>query len=90
MESNIQAVEDNLIHNLTFKSGDGASYVTKREQVSFFASGSDVYGAGGTRVIRITLNGDGWADLSSMRVNFTVNNTDASLALTPFVSGAHG
>jgi hypothetical protein len=51
------SVEDYLIDGLSFKLQPGASYVTDRRSVNFFAAGSNVYtSSSGARVIRINLN----------------------------------
>lgn len=91
MESNIQAVEDSLVDNLTFKGENGASYATRREQLTAFASGSNIYSSSsGVKVIRIALQSDGWFDPASLRINFQVNNNHETLAFTPFTGKPSG
>ena len=61
MDSVVNSVDDQLVEGLSYKLGKSASYITDRRDVSFFASGSDVYTpVGGTRVIRINMTGDNW------------------------------
>ena len=73
------SVEDYLIDGLSFKLSPGASYVTDRRSVTWYASGAQTYVSGqGARVIRIALNGDGWIDPSTVRLNYTLNNTTTS------------
>jgi hypothetical protein len=73
------SVEDYLIEGLSFKLNPGASYVTDRRSVSFFTAGSNIYQSGsGARVARINLTGDGWLDPSTVRVVYTLTNTDAT------------
>ena len=72
-----------------FNLGQGASYVTNRRSVSFFPSGSNEYGPStGTKVIKIRLNGTDWLDPSTVKVMFTLKNTDAANDLK-FLSGPH-
>lgn len=76
MES-ITAVEDKLIDGLSFKLGSGASYITNRRSVSFQPQGSNVYEAtGGTRLLRIALNGNGWLDPDTLRVSYDMVNKE--------------
>ena len=73
MENYSSSVEDQLIDGLSFKLAPGSSYITDRKNVSFFPSGSNVYTtAGGTKVLRILLNGDDWLDPVTLRVFFDV------------------
>jgi len=78
VDSMANSVEDYLIEGLSFKLQPGASYVTDRRSVNFFAAGSNVYtSASGARVIRINLTGDGWLDPATVRVAFTLVNNSA-------------
>ena len=59
MEIYSSSVEDQLIDGLSLKLSPGSSYITDRKNVSFFPSGSNIYTTvGGTKVLRILLNGD--------------------------------
>ena len=69
VDSMANSVEDYLIDGLSFKLQPGASYVTDRRSVNYYAAGSNVYtSASGARVIRINLTGDGWLDPATVRV----------------------
>ena len=84
------SVEDYLIDGLSFKLQPGASYVTDRRSVNFFAAGSNVYtSSSGARVIRINLTGDGWLDPQTVRVSYTLVNNDANQnhVLRPITGG---
>ena len=84
------SVEDYLIDGLSFKLQPGASYVTDRRSVTFFAAGSNVYtSSSGARVIRINLTGDGWLDPQTVRVSYTLVNNDANRdhVLRPITGG---
>jgi len=77
MEVYSSSVEDQLVDGLSFKLNPGSSYVTDRQSVSFFPSGSNVYTTtSGTKILRILINGDDWLDASNtLRVFFDVRNT---------------
>ena len=79
VEAMVNSVEDYLIDGLSFKLQPGASYVTDRRSVSFFVAGSNDYAPGaGARVARLNLNSDGWLDPSTVRVLYTLVNTDTA------------
>ena len=83
VEAMANSVEDYLIDGLSFKLSPGASYVTNRRNATFYSSGAQEYISGqGARVIRITLNGDGWLDPSTVRLLMTVNNKDSTAGHT--------
>ena len=89
VESHANSTDDYLIDGLSFKLPQGASYVTNRRSVSFFPSGSDTYApTSGTKVIKIRLNGTDWLDPSTVKIMFTLKNTDATNDLK-FLSGPH-
>ena len=77
MEVYSSSVEDQLIDGLSFKLSPGSSYVTDRQSVSYFPSGSNVYTtSSGTKILRILINGDDWLDASNtLRIFFDVRNT---------------
>ena len=52
----------------------GASYVTNRRSVSYFASGSNQYSPNSVEVMKFSLAGDQWLDPSTFRVMFPLNN----------------
>ena len=78
MEHHAQSVDDALIGGLSYKLKAGASYVTNRRSVSYFAPGGNQYSPSGVRVIRFNLTGDQWLDPSTFRIRFQLNNLDWS------------
>ena len=56
----------------------GASYVTNRRSVSYFASGGNTYSPSGVKVMKFNLTGDQWLDPSTFRVAFQLNNHNGS------------
>ena len=81
MESTINYADDVLIDSLNFKLNNSANYVTDRKTSTFFTSGSNIYQSGaGTRVARINLTSDGWLDPSTVRVVYTLVNTNGDVA----------
>ena len=91
VEAMANSVEDYLIDGLSFKLSPGASYVTDRRSVTWYASGAQTYISNqGARVIRLALNGEGWCDPSTVRLSYTLNNTatavtGANAANTPIL-----
>ena len=51
MEHQVQSVDDALIGGLNFKLKAGASYVTNRRPVSYFAQGGNQYSPNGVKVV---------------------------------------
>ena len=81
VEAMANSVEDYLIDRRSFKLSPGASYVTNRRSVTWYTSGAQSYISGqGARCIRIQFNGDGWLDPSTLRMMFTLRNTDSNAA----------
>ena len=79
VDSMASSVEDYLIEGLSFKLNPGASYVADRRSVSYFTAGSNIYQSGsGARFIRINLTGEGWLDLSTVRLSYTLVNNDGT------------
>ena len=75
VEAVANSVEDYLIDGLSFKLGNGASYITRRRQVTFHPSGSNIYKSeSGTKLIKIVMNGDSWLDPASVRLQFALRN----------------
>ena len=80
-----------MVSNLSFKlpSKSGASYVTSKQQVTFFPAGGNVYSPGsGQRQVRFNLASDGYMDLSSLVVSMDISVGPIGVA-TPLASGAH-
>ena len=75
MEHHAQSIDDSLITGLSYKLKAGASYVTNRRSVSYFASGGNTYSPNGVKVMKFNLAGDQWLDPSTFRVAFQLNIT---------------
>jgi hypothetical protein len=91
MEQHVANLEPLLIENLSFKLKESAQYITSRRQVTYYASGSNVYSTvGGTRTLTVTMNGLEWIDPSTVHLQYDLRNTDitAGKSVRP-VSGAH-
>ena len=78
MESHAQSVDDVLSESLSFKLRPGASYVTDRKSSTFHPSGGNDYSSGGIRVIRFSLNSEGWCDPSTLKVFMEIHNTSTT------------
>ena len=74
MEHHAQSVDDALIGGLSYKLKPGASYVTNRRSVSYFASGGNTYSPNGVKIMKFDIAGDQWLDPSTFRVAFQPNN----------------
>ena len=77
-DSIANSAEDYLIDSFQFKIPPGASYVTDRRSVSYATAGSNAYTFNsGANVIRVSLTSrDGWLDPGSIRLHYTLANTD--------------
>ena len=53
MEHHAESIDDALIGGLSYKLKPGASNVTSRKSVSYFASGGNTYSPNGVTVIKI-------------------------------------
>ena len=85
MEHHANSVDDALIGGLSYKLKSGASYVTNRRSVSYFAQGGNDYKPSGVRVMKFHLTGDQWMDPSTFRVAFQLNNLDYDAASSNYV-----
>ena len=85
MEHHVQSVDDALIGGFSYKLKAGASYVTDRRSVTFFASGGNQYSSTGVKVMRFNLNSDAWMDPSTFRIQFQLNNKSFVANGTNFV-----
>ena len=74
MEHHAQSIDDALIGGLSYKLKAGASYVTDRRSVTFFASGGNQYSSSGVKVMRFNFASDHWMDPSTFRIMFQLNN----------------
>ena len=75
MEHHAQSIDDALIGGLSYNLKAGASYVTNRRSVSYFAQGGNRYSPTGAKIMKFNLTGDQWLDPSTFRVMFQLNNT---------------
>ena len=87
LESHAQSVEDVLVDSLSFKLKPGASYITERKSVSYFASGGNSYAPNGVKVIKINVNGQDWADPQTFKLFYDIENKTGP-PLNPLVKGA--
>ena len=85
MEHHATIVDDALIGGLSYKLKSGASCVTNRRSVSYFAQGGNGYKPSGVRVMKFYLPGDQWMDPSTFRVAFQLNNFDHDAIGTTYV-----
>ena len=74
MEHHAQSLDDALIGGLSYKLKPGASYVTNKRSVSYFASGGNQYSPNGVKVMKFSLTGDQWMDPSTFRAMSQLNN----------------
>ena len=78
MEHHAQSIDDALIGGLSYKLKPGASYVTNRRNVTYFAQGGNSYSSQGVKVMKFSLNSDQWMDPSTFQVMLQVNNRDTA------------
>ena len=65
MEHHAQSIDDAPVGGLSYKLKPGASYVTNRRSVSYFASGGNTYSPYGVKVMKFNPTGDQWLDPST-------------------------
>ena len=83
METVSNSIEDKLLDGLSYKLDATASYITDRKSCTFWAVGSNVYAPNaGTKVIKLVLNGEGWLDPSTVKIQFDLVNKSANLLRT--------
>ena len=63
---------------LSYKLKAGASYVTNRRSVSYFASGGNTYNPNGAKKMKFNLPGDQWLDPNTFRVAFQLDNNNGN------------
>ena len=80
MEGIANSIEDKLIDSLSFKLAPGASYVQERKSVTFHPSGSNIYSASGTKLVKMMITGDGWLDPSTFRIMYDLVNNESTNA----------
>ena len=77
MEVISNSVEDKLIDGLSYKLEPSASYITERKSSTYYAMGSNIYAPNqGTKVVKLLINGDGWLDPSTFKIQFDVRNLE--------------
>lgn len=76
MEHHAQSIDDALIGGLSYKLKPGASYITNRRSVSYFASGGNDYSTSGVRVMKFNITSDQWLDPSTFQIAFRLNRTN--------------
>jgi hypothetical protein len=81
LESSIAAADVAPIAGLQFKLPGVSDFVTSREEVSFFPSGN-TFAPTGVRTLRVSASGNGFADLSTAVLSFTVKENNVA-ALKP-------
>ena len=86
MEHHAQSVDDASIGGLSYKLKPGASYVTNRRSVSYFASGGNTYSPNGIKVMKFNTAGDQWLDPRTCRVAFQSNNYNGNPAAANGIS----
>ena len=89
MEAITAAQSDHLVASLDFRlKDDPASYVIDRQEVSYFGP-SNYYSPTGVKVIRFSLSGTGFLDLSSLAFSALFTNDDSSKVLVPLCQEAN-
>ena len=82
LEASLSATEIAPIGSLQFNLPSVSPYVTSRQEVYFSPSGQ-TFSPSGNRTLRINCSGNGFADLSSAMLEFTVTNNSTTHALQP-------
>jgi len=78
MEATLSGIEDVLVKQLDYKLKVGASYITSRRNVSYFSQGGNEYAPNGFKILKFSL-ASGWLDPSSVRIMYTLTNTDGNI-----------
>ena len=68
---------DKLLSSLDFTLSNTANYVQSRRSVSWYPTGAGTFAPNGVRVLRFNMTGEGWCDLSTLRIQFAIRNTSA-------------
>ena len=82
LESSLAAAEIAPIAALQFNFPSVSPYVTSRQEV-YFSPAGQTFSSSGNRVMRINCSGNGFADMSSAILEFTVTNNSTTNALQP-------
>lgn len=81
MESHTQSVDDVRSESLSFKLCPGAEYVTDRNNSTVHPSGGNYYSSSGIRVMKSSLNYDGWCDPTTLKVCMAMTTPQPCLTL---------
>ena len=82
LEASLSAAEIAPIAGLQFKLPNVSPYITSRQEVYSSPAGQTV-SPNGNRTLRINCSGNGFADLSSAMLEFTVVNNSIASGLQP-------
>ena len=82
LESSLAAAEIAPIASLQFKLPSVSPFVTSRQEI-YFSPAGQTFSPSGNRTMRINCSGNGFADLSSAMLEFTITNNSTTHALQP-------
>ena len=82
LETSLSAAEIAPIASLQFKLPSVSPYVTSRQEV-YFSPAEQTFSTSGNRTLWINCSGNGFADLSSAMLDFTMTNNSTTHALQP-------
>ena len=82
LESSLAVAEIAPIASLQSKLPAVSPYVTSRQEV-YFSPAGQTSSPSGNRTLRINCSGNGFADLSSAMLEFTITNNNTTHALQP-------
>ena len=84
MEHHVAAAPSKLVDALRYDLKSTAPYILSRRSATMYPQGASVLSPTGVNMARITLGGqDLWIDPATIRVQFTIVNNSATLALIP-------
>lgn len=78
MENYLNSTDDQLIKNLDYSLPSSSNYITDRKSVLFQPLGASSYSHNSNRIIKFRLTGDNWLDPSTVRIQYTLRNTNAA------------
>ena len=82
LEASLSAAEIAPIASLQLKLPSASPYVTSRQEV-YFSPAGQAFSPSAYRTLRMDCSGNGFADLSSAMLEFTVTNNSTTSALQP-------
>ena len=82
LESSLATAEIAPIASLQFKLPSVSPYVTSRQEI-YFSPAGQTFSPSGNRTMRINCSGNGFADLSSAMLEFSITNNSTTNALQP-------